>query len=64
MEKKSITITLPKNTLKEVDTFIDGVTVRNRSHLFHIAIVEYMEKKRAKGEQLPIKPPVRKGRKK
>lgn len=58
MNKKSISITLPENVLTEMETFIDGVIVRSRSHALLLAVTEWMERKRStdKGEQMIIKP--------
>ena len=63
--KQSISITIPKSTVKEMETFIDGIQIRNRSHLILIAITEWMEAKRnkGKGEQMTIKPITKRKRK-
>ena len=41
----SVTIRLPKDVVKWIDSQIDGVDNRNRTHVIEKAISDYMEKK-------------------
>ena len=51
---KKISCILPNTTLSALDTFIDGVQIRNRTHAIHLALEHWMEAKRGKGEQLDL----------
>jgi len=51
-EKKQITVTLPALLLNQISYFVDGVNFRNRSHIIHQAIAEWIdrESKKRKGQ--------------
>jgi metal-responsive CopG/Arc/MetJ family transcriptional regulator len=67
--KQIITIRLPKMIVDELDRYVDGVTLRNRAHAFHVILAEWLESQRdkRKGEQTNIagiKPPSKARKKK
>jgi metal-responsive CopG/Arc/MetJ family transcriptional regulator len=49
--KKQISVSLPLFVLQDMDVLIDGSHIRSRSHLMHIAVVDYIA--RAKIDGLP-----------
>jgi metal-responsive CopG/Arc/MetJ family transcriptional regulator len=49
--KKQISVSLPLFVLQDMDILIDGSHIRSRSHLMHIAVVDYIA--RAKIDGLP-----------
>lgn len=49
--RKQISVSIPLMVLQDMDSLIDGSLVRSRSHLVHIAVVDYIA--RAKIDGLP-----------
>lgn len=54
--RKQISVCLPLFVLQDMDHLIDGSLVRNRSHLVHIAVVDYIARTKIDGlpKQLTI----------
>lgn len=49
--RKQISVSIPLMVLQDMDSLIDGSMIRSRSHLMHIAVVDYIA--RAKIDGLP-----------
>jgi len=54
--RKQISVSIPLFVLQDMDRLIDGSMVRSRSHLVHIAVVDYIARSKIYGlpEQLTI----------
>jgi metal-responsive CopG/Arc/MetJ family transcriptional regulator len=54
--RKQISVSMPLFVLQDMDRLIDGSMIRNRSHLVHIAVVDYLARAKIDGlpEQLSI----------
>jgi len=54
MTQKRISLLIPSMTVAEMESFIDGVVIRNRTQLIQMAVNEWMDRNRQKGKQLDI----------
>ena len=54
--RKQISVSIPLMVLQDMDSLIDGSLVRSRSHLVHIAVVDYIARSKIDGlpKQLTI----------
>ncbi len=48
MARQQITVQLPEILLNEIEHHIDGVNFRNRAHVIHAAVAEWLDSRRGK----------------